>query len=135
MKALSIVQPWAWLIISSHKPVENRIWAPPKSLMGQRIVVHASKKRDTFEYTMACKLANGLDGIKVPSIDALHYGAAIGTAVVRDVVEHHASPWFFGPFGIVLDEAELWPKPVSIRGQLGLWTFPNDLVPEGVRIL
>jgi hypothetical protein len=26
MKALSIKQPWAWLIVNGHKDIENRDW-------------------------------------------------------------------------------------------------------------
>lgn len=26
MKAISILQPWAWLIVNRYKPVENRGW-------------------------------------------------------------------------------------------------------------
>jgi hypothetical protein len=26
MKALSIMQPWAWLIVNGHKAIENRNW-------------------------------------------------------------------------------------------------------------
>lgn len=41
--ALSIRQPWAWLIVNNHKPVENRSW--PTSFRG-RFLVHAGKTRD-----------------------------------------------------------------------------------------
>jgi len=26
MKALSILQPWAWLVVNGHKDIENRTW-------------------------------------------------------------------------------------------------------------
>lgn len=38
MKALTIWQPWASLIISGAKPYEFRGWRIPESLIGQRIV-------------------------------------------------------------------------------------------------
>lgn len=41
MKALTIWQPWASLIIAGAKPYEFRGWRPPASLIGQRIVIHA----------------------------------------------------------------------------------------------
>jgi hypothetical protein len=45
MKALTIWQPWASLIIAGAKPYEFRSWRPPASLIGQRIVIHASARK------------------------------------------------------------------------------------------
>ena len=39
MKTLSVRQPWASLLVSSLKDIENRTWAP--SFKG-RIMIHAS---------------------------------------------------------------------------------------------
>jgi hypothetical protein len=41
MKALTIWQPWASLIVAGAKPYEFRGWRAPRSLIGQRIVIHA----------------------------------------------------------------------------------------------
>lgn len=45
MKALTIWQPWASLIIAGAKPYEFRGWRPPRALIGQRIVIHAAAKK------------------------------------------------------------------------------------------
>jgi hypothetical protein len=45
MKALTIYQPWASLIMAGAKPYEFRSWRPPASIIGQRIVIHASAKK------------------------------------------------------------------------------------------
>jgi len=53
MKALSIIQPWAWLITRGYKDIENRGWYTPYR---GRFLVHASKAypkrhyRDDLEY-------------------------------------------------------------------------------------
>ena len=39
MKALSIRQPWAWLILHGGKDIENRTWAT--KLRG-RVLIHAA---------------------------------------------------------------------------------------------
>ncbi len=50
MKALTIYQPWASLIMCGAKPYEFRGWSPRErggayaALIGQRIVIHASAK-------------------------------------------------------------------------------------------
>lgn len=46
MQALTLWQPWAWAMAFAGKPVENRTWAPPHSLLGQRIAIHAGKTCD-----------------------------------------------------------------------------------------
>lgn len=44
MKALTIWQPWASLIMIGAKPYEFRGWAPPKWLVGQRLAIHAGAR-------------------------------------------------------------------------------------------
>lgn len=44
MKALTIWQPWATLIAFDAKPYEFRGWKAPKSLIGQRIAIHAGAR-------------------------------------------------------------------------------------------
>lgn len=45
MKALTIWQPWASLIIAGAKPYEFRGGRAPRSLIGQRIVIHAAARK------------------------------------------------------------------------------------------
>lgn len=45
MKALTIWQPWATLIIEGLKPFEFRGWQAPRFVRGQRIVIHASARK------------------------------------------------------------------------------------------
>jgi hypothetical protein len=50
MKALTVWQPWASLIIAGAKPYEFRRWRAPRSIIGQRIVIHAAaRKADSFD--------------------------------------------------------------------------------------
>jgi hypothetical protein len=44
MKALTVWQPWATLILQGAKPYEFRGWRPPRSLIGQRIAIHAGAR-------------------------------------------------------------------------------------------
>lgn len=52
-RALTIAEPWAWLIVSDFvkpgfpvKSVENRSWALPAGMIGQTVAVHASSSWD-----------------------------------------------------------------------------------------
>jgi hypothetical protein len=44
MKALTLWQPWASLIVAGVKPYEFRGWRAPASFVGQRIGIHAGKR-------------------------------------------------------------------------------------------
>lgn len=44
MKALTIWQPWATLIIAGVKPYEFRGWPAPRALRGTRIAIHAGAR-------------------------------------------------------------------------------------------
>ena len=46
MKALTVIQPWAWAIAHAGKRVENRTWGPPRDVIGQRIAIHAGRRLD-----------------------------------------------------------------------------------------
>lgn len=46
MKAISLHQPWASLIMLGAKRVETRSWQPPAALIGERIAIHAAKRID-----------------------------------------------------------------------------------------
>ena len=47
MYAISLWQPYASLIAEGIKVQETRNWAPPKHLIGERIAIHAAKRRLT----------------------------------------------------------------------------------------
>ena len=36
-------QPWPWAILHAGKRIENRTWAPPVEMIGQRFLLHAAK--------------------------------------------------------------------------------------------
>lgn len=132
MKALSIIQPWAWLIAKGVKDIENREWRCPSAMIGKTFVIHASSKRSCDEYEAAEMIARKL-GVLLPSRDALDYGAAIGTARIIGWVCESESPWFFGPCGFVFVDQRLWAKPVPVRGAQKFWDFPDNLLPEEAR--
>lgn len=45
MKALTLWQPWASLVVAGAKPYEFRSWAPPASIIDQRIAMHAAARK------------------------------------------------------------------------------------------
>lgn len=117
MKALSVRQPWAWLIVHGHKPVENRTW--PTSHRGDTLI-HAGLEFD----------AEGLQSVlhAFPELqpllpDQYELGGIVGRAQLIACVTQHPARWFTGPYGFVMHD----PKPmplVKLRGQLGFFDVP-----------
>lgn len=45
--ALTIREPYATLVVINQKRIETRGWPAPKALIGQRIAIHAAKRKPT----------------------------------------------------------------------------------------
>lgn len=113
--AISIKQPWAWLIVNGHKPVENRDWHA--SYRGP-VLIHAGLAQpDLFKLR---DIADTFD-VKLPALKDMAFGAFIGRAEIVDCVTAHDSPFFDGPFGFVLANPVAFARPLPFRGSLGLF--------------
>lgn len=125
MKALSIRQPWAWLIVNGHKDIENRSW--PTRYRGQ-VLVHASKGMTRAEYDDVVEfIENDLLNVQLPPRETLERGGIVGQVTIFNCVTASDSPWFFGPQGFHLRDAAALPF-VPIKGALGFFDVPDDLV-------
>lgn len=124
MKALSIKQPWAWLIIHGGKDVENRTW---HTKMRGRFLVHASKGMTRAEYNEATWVFGPL-GVEVPRFEDLERGGIIGSVELVDSVDHSDSPWYTGDKAFVLRD----PKPLpftALKGRLQFFEVPAEVLP------
>lgn len=117
MKALSVRQPWAWLIVNGHKDIENRCW---KTHLRGEIYVHAAKGMTQDEYAIGNVIAEE-QGVELPPFKELERGGIVGTVEIVDCVDEDPSPWFFGEFGFVLKNA----KPLPFRPLKGALGFFN----------
>lgn len=123
--ALSIRQPWAYLIIHAAKDVENREW--PTRVRG-RVLIHASKTMTRADYSACALYCTGLpegtmpNDFVFPSFDELksQCGGVVGCMNIADCVREHPSPWFCGPWGFVIDAAGTLPFH-PCKGMLGFF--------------
>jgi hypothetical protein len=123
MKALSVRQPWAWLIVNSIKDVENRSW---KTGYRGPFLVHASKTVDAKSWALAAETCERF-GMRLPARDEVAYGAIVGGACIRDCVGDSESPWAIsGHIHFLL--ADAWAvEPMEQTGRLGFFEVPwND---------
>ncbi len=136
MKAISIKQPWAYLICSGIKDVENRNWKCPQKYIGQRILIHASAKPTVKGNCISCWMTedqykfitlNISSGKRLNDICFLeHYSSAIiGSVKIVDCVVNHPSVWAEkGVFNWVLSEPILYENPIeNVKGKLSFWEY------------
>lgn len=139
--AISVRQPWAWLIIRPDitdpierakafaegkiKDIENRDW--PTNFRG-RVLIHASKKCTKAEYEDAIEFMEmrrlEYIGGSFPAIDQFERGGIVGSVEIVDCVTESESQWFMGHHGFVLRN----PKPLPFtpwKGRLGFFNVPE----------
>lgn len=147
MRALTLTQPWAGLVASGIKLIENR----PRRMIkredfGKPFAIHASRVIDESVYNAIALLDPSLD-LSRGQEDARWYhlsritSAVIAVATIErdlhgwseaDLREYNAElalnlgdqrRWFFGPIGYVLRDVHALAKPVRCGGKLGFWTL------------
>lgn len=122
--ALSIRQPWAWLIVNGFKDVENR---------GRRtnyrgpLLIHAALNVESCSKENI-KALNEKFQVEIPP--TLQTGGIVGRASLVDCANTHTSRWYVeGSFAWILDNAQ----PVDFqrcKGSLSLFKprFDADIV-------
>lgn len=133
-RALSIRQPWAWAILNADKDIENRSWST--SYRGP-VAIHASKGLTASEFSEFIATAHEIStvrpfpsGLTVPPIADFSRGGIVGVVDIVDCVRRSGSPWFFGPWGFVLENA----RPVEfipVRGALGFFDWRKRVIGGG----
>ncbi len=154
--ALTILQPWAELIVHGPKRVENRSWAPHELRVGDYLALHAGKSVDADAWGSATETAREADLLgSLAVIDGLlalppaqrgdrfaltrqrayveracAYSAVVGVARLEAVERERPEapdPWWFGPVGWRLGDVVAF-EPVPCRGARGLWELPPDVL-------
>lgn len=134
MRALSIRQPFPWLIIRPDitdaderrkaiandliKCVENR--TQEFSYRGQ-CLIHSPNTDDT---ELVRKGILATFGITIPEL--LPVGGIVGVTEIVSCVSSFPSAWFTGPFGLTLRNSR--PLPFrEMKGRLGIWETGLEL--------
>lgn len=128
MKALSIRQPWAWLIVHGGKDIENRSW---HTKYRGRFLVHASGGMTRDEYADGYRFALECGVTDLPRYEELQRGGIIGSVELVDSVDTSTSPWYMGQKAFVLRDPKYLPF-IPYRGQLQFFEVPNNLLPQGI---
>ena len=143
MKALSIRQPWAWLICAGYKDVENRTWhihMPPLlnyPATPRRIYVHTGKEQDTARsFRIAFSILGQIHGREKADIIWLSFwdsgpafGVIIGEVDIVGCKYHYGeendelySKWHeVGMYGLLLANPTLYEEAIPCKGKLGFF--------------
>lgn len=141
MRALTILQPYAALIMSGEKRVENRSW--PTKYRG-RMYIHAGKSREA----LATKSVDGVEYCVHTGkrVEDLKFGYVVGIAVVLDCLpieeiragkHDQAHPWLRqhrhaeGPWCWILAEHPTPIGPWPYKGAQGLFDI-NSLTLDRI---
>jgi len=148
MRALTIWQPWASLIMAGAKPYEFRRWPAPRKLWGRRIVIHAGARPivpdELVDLRTRClngdtaldaEMALELTGRVVRGETCLPLASGLGTAVLgepkrlvellvdaadSDRIDQHIWGW-------PLTGVERFEPIAPARGFQGFWPWPYAL--------
>lgn len=134
MKAISGYGEWFWTMGMNIKPVENRGWPLTRyikrSELPVRIYLHVSKTPapdDEVAFIRERLTPEERDQFDAVDWNAMR-GHIIGEITLVDQVtksdilmEVTKSPWFFGPYGFVVEDGVLYDKPIPYRGQRGFF--------------
>ena len=121
MKALSLKQPFAELILQGRKKIELRKW---KTSFRGEFLIHASKNVDKeamneFGFGFGFDLPIGCIVGRAELIDIKHY--VNEEEHIKDKNLHLASS-FWGNYGFILNNINRI-KPINCNGKLCFWEF------------
>ena len=137
MKALSLLQPWASLVVMGIKQWETRSWST--AYRGE-LLIHASKGKKA-----ASLVRNPPFSTYIPQFSALPFGALIGQVWLEEVVrveDLFASPermesmtieerafghYERGRWCWILSNPITFRRPIPVNGTLGLWEYSGPL--------
>lgn len=130
MKAITIKQPWASLIVHGIKDIENRTWPCPRKYIGQRVFIHAAGshgRKFSIDLTDAqTKAAFATIAIET-MFGNMPFGSIIGSVEIVDCSINHPSIWAEkGVYNWILANPILFNKPIeNVKGKLSFWEYPG----------
>lgn len=122
MKAISMSRPWAFVVAKGWKDIENRKWYLPTKIadaLPVRIYIHAAK---SFDHAAPEFIRKNLTEDQLCEFwKNKHDIGIIGEVTITACVRSSNSPWFFGPWGFILEAAVLCDQPIPYKGSLGFF--------------
>lgn len=129
---ITIRQPWAALVVSGIKDVENRSWPLPERYIGRPVLIHASAM-PLFTALDAFSILTDYD-VRTADIphNAMLAGHIIGRALFSSCVTNDCLPpsrWCEAgaAYWWRVSYAQVLPVPIRAKGRLGIWSYELDI--------
>ena len=138
MKALTISQPFASLIASGEKFVENRTW---ETLYRGPLAIHAGKgtqyltRKELTEYPTGAivAVARLVACYHLESLDATRRHEKLHSCELKigDILQHEHTE---GPFCWILVGVRKLPTTITYRGAQGLFEIPDQVIQAAMEV-
>lgn len=144
--ALTLTQPWAALVASGIKRIENRPWKLPQKMLGRRFAIHASREVDKdvlrhliehfgLDDSPLWHVTGAIIGVAratgfVSSLDELEQrlgGCVSGDPADQRIAIMQQMRFWIGPHAFLLDEISALEKPIECKGALSFWGLSEVL--------
>lgn len=117
LRALSIRQPWAWLIVNGYKDVENRTWATKHR---GPLLIHAGSNKTNLTAERLREIEQRFR-VKLPPREQYELGGIVGVVDIVDCKPRSNSRWHEpGWIGWMLAKPKRLPFR-SCKGALSLF--------------
>lgn len=138
MKAITVLQPWAWLLATGKKRCETRSW---KTNYRGEILIHAGKKnmtnimRQTFFEAMYMKQAGVFNTEMITEaiigkanlVNCVRIDEAMRELIKKQHFDEYAFGYFSpGRYAWVMENPVLFDTPIPARGRQGLWNWEAE---------
>lgn len=126
MKAITVLEPWASLIVFGPKRIENRSWL---ATYRGNLAIHAGKSlrllRDPEILALAARFGVTATMCKERAGCLLGWTALLDCVPIAKV---RANPFALGPWCFLLDEPTALTTPLPWKGQLSFFDVPDELL-------
>ena len=125
MKALTIKQPWATLIMQGDKRFEFRSW---KTNFRGDVLIHAGKGLDKeavirLKKYLPDELPMGKILGKVTITDCVPMSDEFAKMLSKENSDIYTSHSFSNNYGFKIENVEVFDTPIDAKGQLGFWNI------------
>lgn len=133
MKTLTLIQPWATLIMLGEKKIETRSWS---TRYRGKLAIHAGKKIDkevfNIPYYKEIFQYYGITITNIPTSCIIATCTLLDvqpTESLKDIISY--KEYIFGNyspnrFGWILDNIVPLKTPLPAKGMLGLWEYKEE---------
>lgn len=124
MRAITICQPYAALVMTPAKPVENRTWYTPYR---GPLAIHAGKGRKWMSPGDDQRYPNMAFGALVGIV------TMIGCYTMEELLQLRpdlaTNEHVNGPYCWLFERPQLFETPIPYKGQQGFFTVPDSILP------